>query len=138
MVSLLYGGITHHYLGSSLPYCNRINNAGTIQHEYVVALVGDSTQKFGLIAGKDSACGAILGPVASFAVSNYVDFVVGGYNTNFQKFKKINIEPPSMFGVTPIVGMDFKIPLYKSESVDIGLDNIVSFGIITHAIRFDF
>ena len=138
MISVLYGGITHHYIGSHLPYCGRLNTVGTIHHEYVIIMAGNSKRKFGILNGRDSACGTIMGPVASFSASDHVDLVIGGYNTNFKDFRKLNIEPPSFFGITPIIGLDFKIPLYKTESVDIELDNIVSLGIITHAIRFNF
>jgi hypothetical protein len=138
MISLLYGGITHHYLASSLPYCNKINNHGSIHNEYVIALVGNKDRKFGLIGGKDSACGSIFGPISSFTVTEQIEFIAGGYNTNFNKFKKLNIEPPSIGGITPVVGLDFKLPIYKTETFKIGIDTLVSFGIVTHSLRIDF
>lgn len=134
MLSILYGGITHHYLASNLPYCNRMNNYGTIHNEYVIALAGTKEAKIGVLSGKDSACGSIFGPVATFSISENVDFVLGGYNTNFDKFKKLGIEPPSINVITPIVGLDFKIKLTDNVSID----NLVSIGIITHSIRVDF
>lgn len=134
MISLLYGGITHHYLASNLPYCNRINSVGSIHNEYVIGLIGDDFFKIGALVGKDSACGNIAGPVSTFKLNNHLDFVLGGYNTNTEKFHKLGIEPPSIYGITPIVGLDLKIPITKNISID----NIVSYGIITHAIRINF
>lgn len=134
MISLLYGGITHHYLGSNLPYCNRINNFGTIHNEYFIGLVGSDEIKVGALVGKDSACGSIAGPVSTFKINPYFDLVLGGYNTNFNKFRKLGIEPPSVIGITPVAGIDFKLPVTKN----ISLDTIMSYGIITHAIRINF
>ena len=136
VLSLLYGGITHHYLGSSLPYCNRIgnNSFGTIHNEYVIGLIGNEQSKIGLISGKDSACGNILGPIATTNMSDNIDFVFGGYNTNFKKFHELGIEPPSIAEFTPVVGLDYKIKL----SNNISIDNLISIGIITHSVRIDF
>jgi hypothetical protein len=138
MISIIYGGITHHYLASSLPYCNRINNSGTIHNEYVIGLVGSQDFKIGILSGKDSACGNITGPIMAAKISENVDFMLGGYNTNFKEFHKLGIEPPSMNGYTPIVGLDFKLNLYDGENFDIKLDNLVSLGIITHAVSINF
>jgi hypothetical protein len=136
VLSLLYGGITHHYLASNLPYCNRIgnNSFGTIHNEYVIGLIGDEDLKVGLISGKDSACGNILGPITTTKISENVDFVLGGYNTNVKKFHKLGIEPPSFAGVTPVVGIDYKIRLTNNVSID----NLISIGIATHSLRIDF
>lgn len=138
MISILYGGITHHFINHDLPYCNRINNVGSIHNEYVVALVGDDAVKVGAIAGKDSACGNIVGPVFTININESFDFVFGGYNTNTEKFHKLGMEPPSAMGVTPIVGIDYKLSLYKGDNFELGLDTIVSYGIITHAFRVNF
>jgi hypothetical protein len=137
MLTLIYGGITHHYLASNLPYCNRINNVGTIHNEYVIMMIGNKN-KIGVLKGKDSACGDIVGPISSFQISENVDFMLGGYNTNFDKFRKIGIEPPSYNGITPVIGFDFKIPVYKKDNFKVSLDNLVSIGIITHAISVSF
>ena len=134
MISILYGGITHHYLAPNLPYCNRVNNVGTIHNEYVIGLVGTKETKIGVISGKDSACGTIFGPVATFAFTENTDFVLGGYNTNFDKFHKLGIEPPSFNGITPVVGIDYRIKLNDTISID----NLISIGIITHSLRVDF
>lgn len=134
MISLIYGGITHHYLGSNLPYCNRINNVGTIHNEYIIAMAGTRETKLGIIKGKDSACGNIVGPISSFQISENVDFMLGWYNTNFKKFRSIGIEPPSYYGITPVIGFDYKIKITEKISID----NLISVGIITHAIRMDF
>ena len=136
MISLLYGGITHHYLNSHLPYCGRINNngIGTIHNEYFIGLVGSDEIKIGGLIGKDSACGNIYGPVATFKLNTYFDIVLGGYNTNKDDFYKLGIEPPSFLGVTPVAGIDFKLPINKHLS----LDTIISCGIITHAMRVNF
>lgn len=138
MISLIYGGITHHYLASNLPYCNRINNYGTIHNEYVIGLVGSKDFRVGVLSGKDSACGNIIGPIMAAGISENVDFMLGGYNTNFKEFHKLGIEPPSIGKYTPVVGLDFKLNLYDSESVKINLDNLISLGIITHAISVNF
>lgn len=138
MLSLIYGGITHHFIGSNLPYCGRINDSGTIHHEYVIAMAGTSTAKIGLIKGKDSACGNILGPISSFSLSENVEFLAGGYNTNFKEFEKLGIRPPSISGFTPVLGLDFRIPIYQDDDIKFSIDNLVSLGIITHALRVDF
>lgn len=138
MISLMYGGITHHYVGSNLPYCNRINNVGTIHNEYVIAMAGNKNAKVGFLKGKDSACADIFGPISSFKLSDNVDFMLGAYNTNFKAFEKLGINPPSFGNVTPVVGLDFKIPLIKTDSFELNIDNLVSVGIITHAVSMSF
>lgn len=138
MLSIIYGGITHHYLASNLPYCNRINNAGSIHNEYVIALAGNEDFKIGALSGKDSACGNIFGPIVSARVSDNTDLILGGYNTNFEKFHQLGIEPPSYDGITPVVGINWKIPIYESDSFKIKLNNLISVGIITHAVSIDF
>jgi len=136
VLSLLYGGITHHYLASNLPYCNRIGGSlsGTIHNEYVIGLVGTKEYKIGAIAGKDSACANIAGPISSVNITEDFDFIAGFYNTNFKEFNKLNIEPPSVLGVTPVIGIDYRIKLTNNISID----NLISFGIITHSLRVDF
>ncbi len=134
ITTILLGGITHHYLGSNLPYCNRVNSFGTIVNPYIVAMSGTDKVKAGFILGTDSACGSIVGPVSSFKLSENVDFIAGAYNTNFKEFNKLGIEPPSIAGLTPILGVNYKIKLNETLS----LDNIISVGIISHAISFSF
>lgn len=132
--SILLGFLTHHYIGSNLNYCNSINSYGTIHNPYVVAMVGISDYKLGFIKGKDSACGDIFGPVSSFKLRDNLDFIAGGYNTNFEEFERLGTKPPSISGITPVLGLNYKIPLTNN----INLNNIVSIGIITHAISVDF
>lgn len=134
MISLIYGGITHHYMAPKLNYCNTINNVGTIHNEYVIAMAGNDKAKIGILKGKDSACGNIIGPISSFNLSDNVDFMLGGYNTNFKTFEKRGIVPPSFGGITPVVGLNFKIPITDN----IKINNLVSIGIITHAISVEF
>ena len=138
MISLIYGGITHHYLASSLPYCNRINNVGTIHNEYVIAMAGSQDAKIGILKGKDSACGDIMGPISSFAVSENVDFMLGGYNANVKEFEKLGIVTPNFGGITPVVGFNLKLPLIKTKSFQMDINNLVSIGIITHALSVSF
>jgi hypothetical protein len=139
MLSLIYGGITHHYLAKDLPYCNPIKGGmGTIHNEYVIAMAGSKDFRLGLISGKDSACGNIMGPISATRISDNIDFMLGGYNTNFKKFRDRMIEPPSIGGITPVVGLDFKIPLFEYEDTKLSLDTLVSFGVITHAINLSF
>lgn len=138
MISLIYGGITHHYMAPKLNYCNTINNVGTIHNEYVIAMAGSDKAKIGILKGKDSACGNIVGPISSFKVGEYTDFMIGGYNTNFNTFEKRGIVPPSIAGFTPVIGFDIKIPVITTDDYQIVVDNLVSFGIITHAISINF
>lgn len=138
MISLLYGGITHHYLGSNLNYCNLINKQGSIHNEYVIAMAGTKEFKMGILTGKDSACGNIIGPVSSTYLDENFEFILGGYNTNDQAFLKRNIQPPKFMGFTPVVGLDYNFSLYKSENVEVEVHNLVSIGIITHAIGINF
>ena len=134
----MYGGITHHYVGSKLPYCNTINNYGTIHNEYVAVLAGNQKYRAGILRGKDSACGNIYGGIGAANVSQNVDFVLGGYNTNFDKFHERNIEPPTYKGITPVMGVDFRIPIYSSKQFSIKIDNLISVGIVTHSFSIDF
>lgn len=138
MISLIYGGITHHYMAPSLNYCNTINNVGTIHNEYVIAMAGNKDFKLGILKGKDSACGNIVGPVSSFRLDDNVDFMLGGYNANLKTFEKRGMIPPHFNGITPVVGFNFKLPLVKTESFEMNLNNLVSIGIITHAISINF
>lgn len=101
-------------------------------------MAGTSKARLGVLAGRDSACGRILGPISSFRVSENVDLMLGGYNTNFNSFKARGIESPSIYGITPVVGLDFKISLIKTDTFRVDLDNLVSVGIVTHAISVSF
>lgn len=138
LTTLLLGGITHHYLAHDLNYCNLINEVGTIQNNYVGVLIGNEDIQLGMIAGKDSACGNIMGPIASFNFNDRYSFIVGGYNTNHEAFYNRGIIPITSGDITPIIGIDYKIPLYESNKTKIALDNIMSIGIITHAITISF
>ncbi len=138
MISLIYGGITHHLIASNLNYCNTINDYGTIHNEYFIGMTGNSKAKLGMILGKDSACGSIYGPISSFSIYKNLDFMIGGYNTNFKEFRDRNIEPLSVYNITPIIGIDYKIPIVKSDSFEINLHNLLSIGIVTHALSVDF
>jgi hypothetical protein len=134
ITTILLGGITHHYLGSSLPYCNRINSVGTITNPYATVMSGDKESRYGFIFGTDSACGVIVGPISSFAIDNNLDFIVGAYNTNHGKFNSLGIQPPTFFGLTPVVGINYNIRL----SENLSLNNIISIGIVSHALSVDF
>ena len=101
-------------------------------------MAGTSKARLGVLAGTDSVCGRILGPISSFRVSENVDLMLGGYNTNISNFKARGIEPPSFYGITPVAGLDFKIPLIKTNTYQVNLDNLVSVGIVTHAISVSF
>lgn len=134
ITTILIGGLTHHYLGSSLPYCNKVTNFGSIVNPYTVVMRGTEDLRAGFILGTDSACGTIAGPIVSFKKTENVDFVMGFYNTNFRNFHERNIAPPSIFNATPIVGLNYKIPITKN----IKLENVVSFGIISQALSISF
>jgi hypothetical protein len=134
MISIMYGGITHHYMAPTLNYCKTINNVGTIHNEYVIAMAGSANAKIGILKGKDSACANIVGSISSFKLDDNVDFMLGGYNTNFKAFEKRGIIPPSIGGITPVVGVNFKIPITDN----IKINNLVSIGIITHALSVEF
>ena len=134
MISILQGGITHHYTAPNLNYCNTINNVGSIYNQYTIVMVGSKNAKVGFLKGKDSVCANIAGPISSFRISNNVDFMLGGYNANSNAFRKRNMVPIEFGGVTPVVGFNFKIPITKS----IEINNLVSIGIVTHAISVSF
>lgn len=138
IVSLILGGITHHYLGHNLPYCNTINSVGTIKNPYAIVMAGNKNAKIGFLKGKDSVCGDIYGPISSFRLSGSFDFILGWYNTNFKKFNDRGIVPPSIGGVTPVVGFNYSLPLYQGKIVRASFDTLLSVGIITHAIKFTF
>lgn len=132
--TVLLGFMTHHYISPELDYCNAINDYGTIQNTYAVVLREGKEMGAGVIAGKDSSCGDIAGPVFTLRVSKNVRAVVGGYNTNVESFNKRKMIPPEIRGITPVVGIDYSIPLTKKVS----LDTIVALGVITHAISYKF
>lgn len=125
-------------MAPKLNYCNTVNNVGSIYNQYTIIMAGNKDVKAGIIRGTDSACGNIVGPLSSFRINDNFDFMLGGYNTNFNSFKKRNMIPVSFGNVTPIIGVDFKLFLYKSKSTSISIDNLISFGIITHAISWSF
>lgn len=132
--SILLGGITHHYLQPSMNYCSTINKYGTIANPYVIGLAGSSTLKAGFILGKDSSCGNILGPIVSYSLLKNLEFIAGGYNANFDSFEGRGMKPIQRYGVTPILGLDYRVFLRKNVSID----TLVSYGIITHSLRIDF
>jgi len=134
MISIMLGGLTHHYVGSNLNYCNKINNFGSIANPYVVVMAGNKNSKIGLITGKDSVCANIVGPISSFYIKENLDVIVGGYNVNRAEFKEREIQPFSISGFTPVLGINYKIPITKNISVN----NLVSFGIITQSIGINF
>ena len=101
-------------------------------------MAGNRDFKLGILKGKDSACGSIVGPVSSFRLGDNVDFMLGGYNANLKTFEKRGMIPPNFAGITPVVGFNFKLPLVKTETFEINLNNLVSVGIITHALSVDF
>jgi hypothetical protein len=101
-------------------------------------MAGNKNTKLGVLKGKDSACGNIFGPIGSISLSENIEFLAGGYNTNFKEFEKLNIRPPSVLGFTPILGLDFRIPIYEDDDIKFSVDNLFSLGIITHALRVDF
>jgi hypothetical protein len=138
LTTIILGGITHHYIAPKLNYCNTINNIGTIQNNYIGVMVGNKRFQGGFIKGKDSACANITGLISSYNLSDNFNFMVGGYNTNFKEFEQRNMVPPSVFGVTPIVGVNYKIPLYENKKTKISLDTLFSVGIVTHGIAVTF
>jgi hypothetical protein len=101
-------------------------------------MAGNNSAKIGILSGKDSACGNILGPVASFRIQEDIDFMLGGYNTNFKKFNELGMKPVNVAGFTPVIGVNLKVNLYNSKLYKINLDNLFSLGIITHGISVNF
>jgi hypothetical protein len=138
MISLIAGGITHHYIASHLKYCNRINNSGTIVNEYFILSAGTEEGRLGLLKGKDSACGDIYGAMVFASVNPYLDFVVGGYNTNFDAFRRRKMHPVVESEITPVIGVNFRIPLYTSKDFSVNIENLISYGITTHGIGVTF
>jgi hypothetical protein len=134
ITSILLGGLTHHYLLPKENYCNQVNNQGSIVNPYVISMVGSETLKTGVILGKDSACANIFGSVSSVNLYKNIDLMVGAYNANTREFNNRGLQPVEYYGITPIIGIDYRIKLYK----DVTLDTLVSMGIITHALRVDF
>jgi hypothetical protein len=136
--TILYGAITHHYLSGDLDYCKQINNYGTINNEYVVAMAGNKDWKAGFISGTDSACGRIFGPVFEITITNNLSFVLGGYNTNVEEFHKRNIEPIRFGNITPIIGVNYSIDLYKNDQFALKINNLISVDVISHSIGVTF
>lgn len=136
--SILFGGITHHYLASDLNYCQKINTHGSIYNPYQIVTVGNKDTQIGIINGTDSACGSIFGPVLRKSITDNLEFVAGGYNANIKSFNERGMEPISYNGITPILGFNYKLYLYKNNNYDITINNVISFGIITHSIGVSF
>lgn len=138
MISLMFGAITNHFIGHDLNYCNKMNNVGTIHNEYVIAMAGSKDVQVGLIKGKDSVCADISGLISSFRLDDNFRLIIGGYNTNEKQFKQRGIEPPTINGITPVIGIDYEIYLHKSDNLELVLHNLVSLGITTHSIGVNF
>ena len=132
--TVLLGFMTHHYINPELNYCNTINDVGTIQNTYVVALREGKEIGAGAIVGKDSSCADIAGPVLTLRLNKKMRIVAGGYNTNVESFNKRKMIPPEIRGITPVLGIDYSIPITNK----ISFDTIVAIGIITHAISYRF
>jgi hypothetical protein len=132
--SILLGGLTHHYVLPEGNYCGQVNNYGSIVNPYVISMVGSEKLKTGMILGKDSSCSNIFGSVSSVNLYKNIDLMVGAYNTNTREFNNRGLQPIEYYGMTPILGIDYRIKLYKN----ITLDTLVSLGIVTHALRVDF
>lgn len=133
MITIGFGGITNHYMLPSGNYCNLLNKVGTIRNEYIIAMVGNKN-KIGIIKGKDSACGNITGAISSINVSGNLDFVLGGYNANIETFAKRELVPPNINGITPIIGLNYKLNITDN----LKLNNVLSYGITTHFISYEF
>lgn len=138
LYTLILGGLTNHYIGSSLPFCNRINNVGTIINPYAIALVGNENAKFGAIVGTDSMCNKIAGPISSFKLGENFDFVLGAYNNNYRHANPKQMESLGFPRITPVLGVNYKISLYKSTNFSVELNNVLSLGITTHALAVNF
>jgi len=138
LTTILLGGITHHYVAPKLNYCNRINKIGTIRHTYAAILVGNDKIQAGPLMGVDSACGAISGALLSVSISEFFKIMAGGYNTNFKEFNDRGINPPTFMGLTPLAGLDYRLNLYKSKDLNISLDTLISYGIVSHGISVSF
>lgn len=133
MVTLGFGGLTTHYILQKADYCNRIMDNGTITNPYLLLMYGKDN-KVGVINGQDSACGSITGVISSFKLYENIDLALGGYNTNFNEFRKRNLVPPSVYNMTPVVGVNYKINIYKN----LNLNNLISYGITTTFFTIDF
>lgn len=133
MLTLGFGGITNHYMLPSGNYCNKINKYGTINNSYLVAMIGNDT-KVGIIKGFDSVCEPITGMISSANISDNLDFVIGGYNTNTKAFEDRGLIPPSINKITPIFGLNYKINITDN----LNLNNVISYGITTHFISYEF
>ena len=139
LFELFLGGITHHPISPQLNYCNAINKStGTIKHRYGAVLVGNKDFKIGGIIGQDSVCAPIKGVLSSSRITDKLHFIAGGYNTNDKQFKNRGIQPVKIGGFTPVLGLDYKVPIYESKNFKASFDTIFSVGIISHGISFNF
>lgn len=138
ITTLLFGGITHHLINYDFNYCNLINNVGTIQNNYAGVLLGSKTFQIGLLKGRDSACGNISGPIMYYNIYEEFGVIAGYYNTNTKRFYERGIPPITFNGYTPIIGIDYKYKLYENKGTLISIDNIISMGIVTHALTISF
>lgn len=133
-IEIGYGGITNHYISPKGNYCNKLNSSGTIYNKYGMLLIGDKDVKIGVIKGQDSVCGNINGIVSKFKISDNFDFVLGGYNTNIKKFNDRGLVPPTIGEITPVIGINAKIDL----NYGFFINNVISYGITTHFISYEF
>jgi len=138
ITTLIFGGITHHYFQQKLNYCNKINKVGTIKNNYTGILIGNKKAQIGIMKGRDSACAKIKGILSSLNFSKKMSFMIGGYNANFKEFRDRSMEPPSIGGITPVIGLNYKLPIYKTNTTKISLDTLFSIGIVTHALSVTF
>lgn len=143
MMELGYGSITTHYVKNDVKYCKELDNNGTIHNNYYSLRYG-SKNKFGVFFGEDSVCNKIRGSVNSIYLSDSFDFVFGGYNNNYKRVKSIDLgfarTNAFLFNnqITPVLGLNYRIELYKYKEYKLQLNNILSLGITTHNITFDF
>ena len=139
LFELFLGGITHHTIAPQLNYCNVINKStGTIKHRYGALLVGNEDFKIGGIIGQDSVCAPIRGLLSSTKITDNLQFMLGGYNVNTKQFLDRGIQPVKMYGITPLIGLAYKIPIYENENIKTSFDTLISFGIISHGISVKF
>jgi len=139
IVSLSLGLLSHHIVNPQLDYCGKINNSGTIQNSYIIATVGDQDFRGGVIVGKDSTCSTIKGLVFEKNLYKNLDLVFGVYNTNTKAYHNRGIGPVTLDGrSTPIIGVNYKISIYKSKNFTVNLHNLINPYLTSHAVNFSF
>ena len=140
IITLSMGLLTHHIVGEDLDYCNQINDLGTISNTYFTLTAGEERGHVGAIIGQDSVCGNIFGVMGEYFITKNIGVVLGAYNTNTKQYNDRGIDPLNLDGteITPIIGLNYKTYLHKSEDYGIILNNLITPYILSSSIGIQF